>query len=271
MARCFDPVHLGSPRFQTVDHGPFLITHAWFPPGLTIPPHEHERAVVAVTLEGGWSSEMVRHPCECTPATLLVEPAGERHSNHFGSHGGRVVILQPDFASRQDLEPARGALRRPTAFGSGRALDIGSRVRAEIAAPDSITMLALEALCVELLVTAARDVLRERGAPPPWLKRVIDYIHVHAREPLTLAGLTAIAGVHVAHLTREFRRHCRTSIAAYIRSLRLAWAAEQLANRRRSIADIAAAAGFSDQSHFTRAFHAHTGRTPRRYRESLTA
>jgi AraC family transcriptional regulator len=100
---------------------------------------------------------------------------------------------------------------------------------------------------------------------------VIEYIHVHAREPLTLGSIAGIAGVHVAHLTREFRVHHRTSIAAYVRSLRLAWAAERLGDSDRSIADIAADAGFADQSHFTRVFHAHTGRTPRQYRESLTA
>jgi AraC family transcriptional regulator len=270
MARRFDPVHLGSPRFETHEYGPFLVTHAWFPPGLTLPAHVHERAVVAVTLEGGWSSEIVRHPCQCTPATLLVEPAGEPHSNHFGTRGGRVMILQPDFTAREELEPARGAVRRPIAFGSGRALEIGLRMHAEIAAPDSLTQLALEALCVDLLVTAGRDLPRDRGGPPRWLRRVIEYIHVHAREPLTLDSLAGIAGVHVAHLTREFRVHRRTSIAAYVRSLRLAWAAEQLLDRQRRIADIAIDAGFADQSHFTRAFHAQTGRTPRRYRESLT-
>jgi AraC family transcriptional regulator len=181
------------------------------------------------------------------------------------------MILQPDFAGREDLEPAGGAVRRPVAFGSGRALEIGLRMRAEIAAPDSLSRLALEALCVDLLVTAGRELLRERGAPPHWLERVIEYIHAHAREPLTLDALAAIAGVHVAHLTREFRRHRRTSIAAYVRSLRLAWAAERLSDRRRRIADVATEAGFADQSHFTRAFHAHTGRTPRQYRESIRA
>jgi AraC family transcriptional regulator len=49
--------------------------------------------------------------------------------------------------------------------------------------------------------------------------------------------------------------------------LRLAWAAAELARGGKPLAEIAAGAGFADQSHFTRIFRRHVGTTPARYRE----
>ncbi|MGH9346269.1 MAG: AraC family transcriptional regulator [Vicinamibacterales bacterium] len=270
MARRFDPVHLGSPRFRTLERGPFLVTEAWFPPGLGLPPHEHDRAVVAVTLEGGWDSVMLARPYACARGTLLIEPAGERHSNRFGTCGGRVLVLQPDLADRDALGLASRALEYPMAFGSAAAALVARRLRDEIHAPDALTPLAIEALSLELLVVASRGSATADRRPPAWLARVVEHVQAHARESLTLAGLAAVGGVHPAHLTRAFRRHEGTSVASFVRGLRLAWAAERLAASHQSIAEIAAEAGFADQSHFTRAFRARTGRTPRQYRERAT-
>lgn len=197
MARRFDPVHLGSPRFHTREEGPFLVTDAWFPPGLCLPPHQHDRAVVAVTLDGGWDSVMLRRPYECATGTLLVEPAGERHSNHFGSAGGRVIVMQPDLSSGREFEAATLALDQPLAVGFRSAVPLALRLRDEIHAPDAISPLAIEALCLELVVVAARRMAIVDRTPPRWLTRVADYLHAHAREPMTLAGIAAVAGVQI--------------------------------------------------------------------------
>jgi AraC family transcriptional regulator len=76
------------------------------------------------------------------------------------------------------------------------------------------------------------------------------------------------AGVHPAHLARVFRRHHRCTIGSYLRRLRLDAACRQLVSGERPLADIALAAGFADQSHFSRLFRAATGVTPTHYRRS---
>jgi AraC-like DNA-binding protein len=48
--------------------------------------------------------------------------------------------------------------------------------------------------------------------------------------------------------------------------LRLDFAARQLATSSASLAEIASAAGFADQSHFTKAFQRATGMTPGEWR-----
>jgi AraC family transcriptional regulator len=74
------------------------------------------------------------------------------------------------------------------------------------------------------------------------------------------------AGVHPAHLARGFRTYFKTSLGSYIRRLRVEFAARELVQSEASLATVALAAGFADQSHFTRLFKRHTGFTPNAYR-----
>jgi AraC family transcriptional regulator len=67
-------------------------------------------------------------------------------------------------------------------------------------------------------------------------------------------------------VAREFRRRHGMSIASYLRMRRIEWAAARLTESEDSIAQVAAASGFFDQSHFTRLFHRITGETPGRFR-----
>jgi AraC-like DNA-binding protein len=51
-----------------------------------------------------------------------------------------------------------------------------------------------------------------------------------------------------------------------LRQLRVEWAAQQLRETTSPIAEISCAAGFSDQSHFTRVFGRAMGVSPAAYR-----
>jgi AraC-like DNA-binding protein len=87
-------------------------------------------------------------------------------------------------------------------------------------------------------------------------------------DPARLDLLEPFAGVHPVHLTRVFRLHYGTPVGAYVRGLRLDWAAGRLTASGQCIAEIALQAGFYDQSHFTRAFKRRFGLTPRAYRRA---
>ena len=120
---------------------------------------------------------------------------------------------------------------------------------------------------MELLAAILRA--PERGSiakpKPLWLERVRERLQEDPRVP-TISELALLAQVHPAYMARRFREHFSLSIGRFARRARLEWAAERLAATDESVASVALRAGFADQSHFTRAFRAHYGVPPRRYR-----
>jgi len=267
--RCGDPVSFGSPRFTTVEAGSFLVTNAWFPPAAFLPRHHHDRTVVAVTVVGRGNSILGGREIAMEPGTLHTEPAGDSHRNRFGASGARVVVVQPDPLAEELLGKCRPLLTEVHRITQPQPPALARRIRAEISGPDTLSPLAIEGACLELLAIGARAVCA--GAPGDhgpvaWLPRVVDYLHASFLDCPTIATLSVVAGVHPAHFTRAFRRALRQSPATYVRRLRLDWAAEALARTDQPLVEIAAASGFADQSHFTLAFRRHVGVTPAAYR-----
>ena len=260
------PVSLGSPRFTTLQAGSFLVTEARFPAAYRIPTHFHDRPVVGITLAGEWDSVLGATRLVNAPGTLHVEPAGDCHSNRFGNRGGHVLVIQPDPADTT-LRPFQPALSTAHQLRVGPSGMLSAeRLTRELAEPDDLTPLAIESLSVDLLIAASRLTLADSGAIPAWLTRAVDYLHARFLERPSLGVLGRVAAVSPEHFNKEFRRRYGVGAAEYIRRLRLDWAAERLRRDEESVADIAALAGFADQSHFTRRFRRQFGVTPAAFR-----
>lgn len=266
-SRRYVPVHTGTPRFRSADHGGFQLTEAWFPAKLEIAPHEHERTVVAVTLQGEWDSVMQRRPYRCAAASVLIEPAGERHANHFAT-GAHVLILQPEASRCDGLGTAGRLLHQAARFRSDAIASLARRMQWEMGEADASSALCLEGLSLEVVATACRvgDPRRRGDTPPRWLPRAIEYLHAHCMDRITVSTAAAALSVRPAQLARAFRRHHRVSIGSYVRELRVQWAIGRLTGSTQAISDIAISAGFADQSHFTRVCMRLTGRTPAQFR-----
>jgi AraC family transcriptional regulator, positive regulator of tynA and feaB len=61
------------------------------------------------------------------------------------------------------------------------------------------------------------------------------------------------------------------TVSVFVQARRLVRARRDLATGRDPVSDIAARWGFADASHFSRAFRARYGRTPRDFRAEVTA
>src|SRR6202047_5605749 len=104
MATGHAPVTLGSTGSRRAEVDGFRVTLVRFPPLLTLPLHTHERATVAVILNGSFDG-LMRHPSHpCPASTLLTEPPGELHGNLFERAGADVLTVQPDPGRRDLLE-----------------------------------------------------------------------------------------------------------------------------------------------------------------------
>jgi AraC family transcriptional regulator len=97
---------------------------------------------------------------------------------------------------------------------------------------------------------------------------VRDLLHDRFTEPLRVSDLAGVAGVHPVHLSRAFRAEYGLAVSAYLRALRVDWAAHRLRTTDESIAQVADDAGFADQSHLTRAMRARYGMTPMEWRRN---
>jgi AraC family transcriptional regulator len=265
-----EPVSFGSPRFENVEAGGLLVTHAIFPARSRLCPHVHERTCVATTLSGTFDSGMMSRSHWSTAGMVLTEPAGERHSNRFGQADTHVLVVQPDSRRVELLRPFTRFLDSINQFSDVSVVLLARRLSLEIARPDDVTPLAIEALGLELIATAARRFgsAGRETRPPSWLAVVRDRLHDTFTAPVTLAELADLAGVHPGHLTRSFRRYYGRSVGAYRRDVRLDWIAVRLGRDGDPLAALAIAAGFSDQSHLARAFKQRFGCTPGQYRQA---
>jgi AraC family transcriptional regulator len=101
---------------------------------------------------------------------------------------------------------------------------------------------------------------------PHWLTEARQLLDRDFRERLTTAHVARTVGVHPVYLAQMFRKFFNYGVIEYIARRRIAYACRELRNSSVPIADIASAAGFYDQGHFSRTFNRILGITPSVYR-----
>ena len=250
-----------------------LVTHVWFPPLSVLEPHVHDLPTFAVILQGGFDLTLpgrIERTVDCPVGTVLAQPAGARHANHFGPDGARGVVLQPDSAYGTLPAECAAVFERVHHFRDGPIAAAARRLARELVAPDDITPLAAHGLVLEMLANAARlePRIRMHGSMPRWFTRATDMVHARFRDNLRIDDIAAEAGVHAAHLAVVFRRAHREPLGSYMRRLRVDWAADRLLDTDAPIAAVACEAGFADQAHLTRCFRQVLGTTPAAYRRA---
>lgn len=107
---------------------------------------------------------------------------------------------------------------------------------------------------------------------PQWANELREIIQdqIDTNLSLSLKEISEDLQIHPSYISREFSKYFdNLSFGAYIRKLRIEKAIDLLANPENSLSEIAYLTGFSDQSHFTRIFKAHTDLNPSEYRKKL--
>lgn len=97
--------------------------------------------------------------------------------------------------------------------------------------------------------------------------QLLDYIHRHIREPLTLEALATQSAWSRWQLQRVFVAHTGCSVAQYVRELKLSQAAEWLLDSNDRVLDIALSFGFGSEVSFSRAFKQFFRVSPHQYRK----
>lgn len=125
--------------------------------------------------------------------------------------------------------------------------------------------------CTASPIIAARRVAEQgtanslRGFRQRALLRAHSYMETHIGENVSLGDLAGAACVSRFHFARLFRVSTGNSPMAFLLRLRVERAKEMLRRGDAKIAEIAAALGFFDQSHFARSFRRVVGVSPREF------
>lgn len=130
------------------------------------------------------------------------------------------------------------------------------------------------ALCAYLCTTYGGQVhistpVRASGLSPGHLQTCLDMIEDFLDTDISLDSLAKELGMSVRHFTRLFVRSTGLPPYRYLLGRRIARAKVLLREPTLSLADIAQACGFADQSHFTRAFTGAVGVSPGAFRRDV--
>lgn len=238
--------------------------------------------VTGGAFEVGHSREKVRG----TAGGVLLFPQGVPFTCEWPLMDLRVVRLPTRqiaerAAVRAGVEPAdfRFESLAPGSPALGRycANTIGY-VHSLFASDDSavgeplVQAAAMDSIAAAVLATFPNNSVGERPAgavdvgTPASVRRALEFIEAHAREPLTLEDLARNAGVGPRALQEAFRRHRGTTPLAHLRDTRLERAHRELQAadpaEGATVASIAARWGFAHRGRFADAYRRAYGRAP---------
>ena len=225
--------------------------------------HTHNDAHFVIVLSGLYISTARGAPEFARAPALIFNPPGTTHRDRFVRGIGMFVTISLGSETfrglRDELQLASYATQLRSTNGLTSAFRIAREVR------ESRDAVVMESMAWELLTaTAIPDVVADF---PSWARHAYEAIMDRATETrLGVGEVAAEIGVHPVHLARVFRAAWGCSPGELLRWRRVDRAADMLRRSDISCAQIAARAGFVDQSHMTRAFRATYGLAPGVYR-----
>lgn len=264
----FSPVTLGK-RVKQFDAGAFALTEAVYHPAFELPRHAHAAATISFVIKGSCTEIVGKSAFECSPYGPILKPPGEEHSNQYGRTGAKCLLIEIRPDGLEMIRTFSPILDHVFHAHEGSYYGLAMRIHKEFLTMDSAAALSIEGLVLELMGMATRRSAEGLSPKPPrWLREAREFINENFRERISLLSLAALVDVQPAYLARVFRKHYQCTLGHYVRRLRLNHASKELGHSSVSLADIATATGFYDQSHFTHAFKLHTGVTPAEFRHA---
>ena len=266
---------LGSGNFFGVIHGRVAHSKAIFtdlrhPIPRRLPCHSHELPFFGLLLDGLYGERYGRETKQFGPFSIMFRPAGIPHQDEIGPRGVRFFHIELRSDWKEQMASCSGNLAHPCEDSQGGKLVwLAMKLRRAIFGVAHADELCVDSLLAEAVAMASRLPIGEKRQSPSWFARLLDKLQAEHCERLTLDELSREVRVHPVHLSRVFRRFKGEGIGEYVHRLRARSACGLLLNPEMTLADISLATGFSDQSHFTRAFRKITGTTPKAFRESL--
>ncbi len=209
-------------------------------------------------------SKTFHHPVN----SIIWRPGEISHADSMAQANGRIFsVYIKDELIRQFADYAK----TPAEFSENNSylVFLARRLRNEFRHWSQGSELIAEGLVLEMLGHAAKKDSRTRTVSPLWLDRIVEKLECEFLQEHSNERLAREAGVHPVHLSRTFRKHYGKSIGRFIKEKRVQHAMLLIEQGRMTLAEIASASGFSDQSHLSRGFKEVVGITPGAFRREV--
>jgi AraC family transcriptional regulator len=221
-----------------------------------------------------------RHVPPPAGAISLVPAGSPARWRWSGQKESFHVYLEPGLVARVaaeafDLDPARLTVPPLDALDLPHLRAAMGAVDAELASGGAGGPLAAASLANVLAVHLIRHVLapcqptrgRDGALPRGRLRAVVEYVEDHLDAGPTLEQMAAVARLSAYHFARQFKAATGLPPHQYVITRRVERAKQLLQTATGlSLAEVAAHAGFSDQSQFSSHFKRLVGVTPRQFR-----
>lgn len=183
-----------------------------------------------------------------------------------------IDLVLPELDGYSVVEWLRGnpvTQNVPVLVISGKALSAESLKRLDyprvvfqskaILHPDEVSNTLLQ-------ITAGANLLPQFNSNR--VKRTVVYLQNNFTRPITLNDISQEIGISKNYLSEIFHQELGISPWEYLTRYRITQAKQMLKTTNRNITEIAAHSGFDDPAHFSRIFRAHTGQSPKEFRNN---
>lgn len=194
--------------------------------------------------------------------TVRVSPEPTRDTTEGDDLLGSVLVNRTaQFRHVVELGEQRAALEHLLA-------EMDEEYHGEQPMREEVLSLMLRRLLILLYRHVPQMFAAEEGDSTAMIHRLQRRMETHYDEPTTLSELAADCHISSSHLSHLFKRVTGYAPMVYLMACRLSAAKSELCHSRRSIRDIAARCGFTDESNFCRTFRQSTGMTPTEFRRA---
>ncbi|KJS43937.1 MAG: transcriptional regulator [Roseovarius sp. BRH_c41] len=234
---------------------------------------------LVVFLEGGAEAMRLRAQADaewCSGVGAFYVPGGQplwsdlRHTQDFAHldlhlEPGPLLHRLCPVASEARTEALH--LLPAEAAGYGRVRSMAEIIAQEVDSPQRSDLMLdglVTAILAEVLGLEAVPVepMGRGGLSPHMIRRLDQFTRDNLHRRMTVPDLAEVAGLSESWFARAFKQSLNTTPQRWLMQTRIARATELMADPALGLAEIAAATGFADQAHLTRAFGAVHGQTP---------
>ena len=226
------------------------------PPSQVIAEHGHDWPSLTLPVLGEYVERFDGVELRLRGPSAVLHSPGAGHSNVIGNHGLETISVQ--FDPTWLKMSGRGLNWEGSHAWCGGAVGAAARVLSKAFADPAIRDPELASLVVDFLSFALHS--PSPRPAPSWMNRVEELIGA-ADAPSTSEVANRVE-LHPAWLSRAYRASRGEGIKDAVRRRRAERAVLLLRTTRLPLAEVAASAGFCDQSHMNRALRAVIGRTP---------